>query len=282
MREGSSLRDFFDPPFTLIGGKETRALETLEELYKPIKAPCFCTSYRQAEMVKYVCNSFHALKITFANEVGNICKSLGIDGHEVMKIFSTDTKLNISDAYLKPGFAFGGSCLPKDLRALLYKAKTMDVELPLLNSILPSNQRQIQNTMDMILKLKKRKIGIVGLSFKAGTDDLRESPLVILAENLIGKGYELKIFDENVATARLIGSNKEYIEKEIPHISSILTSDINDLIKSSEVIIVGNYYKKFEETVSRIKRDQIVVDLIRAFNEHNKDRIKFEYHGICC
>jgi GDP-mannose 6-dehydrogenase len=233
-------------------------------------------------MVKYVCNSFHALKITFANEVGNICKSLGIDGHEVMKIFSTDTKLNISDAYLKPGFAFGGSCLPKDLRALLYKAKTMDVELPLLNSILPSNQRQIQNTMDMILKLKKRKIGIVGLSFKAGTDDLRESPLVILAENLIGKGYELKIFDENVATARLIGSNKEYIEKEIPHISSILTSDINDLIKSSEVIIVGNYYKKFEETVSRIKRDQIVVDLIRAFNEHNKDRIKFEYHGICC
>jgi GDP-mannose 6-dehydrogenase len=281
MRESCSVHDFLNPPFTLIGGNEIRAMEMLKKLYEPIKAPVFCTNYREAEMIKYVCNSFHALKITFANEIGNICKSWGIDGHEVMKIFSTDTKLNISKAYLKPGFAFGGSCLPKDLRALLYKAKTMDLDLPLLNSILPANRQQIQNALDMILRFKKRNIGIIGLSFKAGTDDLRESPLVILAEHLIGKGYKLKIFDEYVTMAKLVGSNLEYIEKEIPHISSILTSDINDLINSSELIIVGNYYKQLKEFVSKIRKDQILIDLIRIFDGDEKDVVKSKYHGIC-
>ena len=280
MREGSSVNDFFHPPFTIIGSCDQQTVSTVEDLYESVKVPLIHTNYQVAEMVKYVCNSFHALKITFANEIGRVCKDMEIDAHDVMDIVCLDTKLNISKAYLKPGFAFGGSCLPKDLRAILYKAKMSDLDVPLLASILPSNRSQIQGVIDRVLRFQKKRIGLVGLSFKAGTDDLRESPLVVLAESLIGKGYQLKIYDENIMSAKLIGSNKEYIQKEIPHLSSILTPDLRELIETSEVIILGNADDSLHKCVDRFKTDQVVIDLARALNNEVKGKHGFEYHGL--
>jgi GDP-mannose 6-dehydrogenase len=277
LREGSSLQDFYAPPFTLIGADDEQTVATVSALYANIDAPLFQTDVKTAEMIKYVCNTFHALKVSFANEVGNICKALAIDSHAVMEIFCQDTKLNLSPYYLKPGFAFGGSCLPKDLRAINYKAKELDVEVPLLAAILPSNRLQVERAVDMVVRTGKKKIGVLGFSFKAGTDDLRESPMVSLIETLIGKGYQLSIYDRDVSLARLFGANKEYIEREIPHISQLMCPTIDEVLEGSEVIIIGNKAAEFRQLKDRMKTNQVLIDLVRVFD----DRSDESYQGIC-
>lgn len=277
LREGSSLKDFYAPPFTLIGADETQTTATVRELYAGIDAPVIATSVKTAEMVKYVCNCFHALKVSFANEVGNICKALGVDSHEVMDIFCQDTKLNLSPYYLKPGFAFGGSCLPKDLRAINYKAKQIDVEVPVLSAILPSNKQQIERAVDMVLATGKKRVGIFGFSFKAGTDDLRESPMVTLIETLIGKGLQLSIYDRDVSLARLFGANKEYIERQIPHIAQLMSTSIEEVLEFAEVLVVGNKAEEFIQIEQMQKEGQVVIDLVRLFRKTSDDG----YQGIC-
>jgi GDP-mannose 6-dehydrogenase len=277
LREGSSLKDFYAPPFTLIGADETQTIAMVRTLYSGIDAPVIATSVKTAEMVKYVCNCFHALKVSFANEVGNICKAVGVDSHEVMDIFCQDTKLNLSSYYLKPGFAFGGSCLPKDLRAINYKAKQVDVEVPVLSAILPSNKQQIERAVEMVLATGKKRIGILGFSFKAGTDDLRESPMVTLIEMLIGKGLQLSIYDRDVSLARLFGANKEYIERQIPHIAKLMRGSIEEVLKFAEVLVVGNKDEEFSEIEHMQKEGQVVIDLVRLFNKTSGD----SYLGIC-
>jgi GDP-mannose 6-dehydrogenase len=230
-------------------------------------------------MMKYASNSWHALKVTFANEIGNICKRVGIDSHEVMTIFCKDEKLNLSSYYMKPGFAFGGSCLPKDVRALQYRAKEVDLEMPVIQSILSSNQLQIQHAIDEIVDTGRKRVGLLGFSFKAGTDDLRESPIVILAEALLGKGYALRIYDRNVSLARLVGANKDYINTQIPHLSSLLTESIDELLDESEVIVVGNMAPEFSEALTRTRKDHVILDLVRV--KTPREAIPGDYHGIC-
>lgn len=277
LREGTSLKDFYAPPFTLVGADDHETAETVRKLYAEIDAPLFVTPVKTAEMVKYVCNCFHALKVTFANEVGNICKALGVDSHEVMEVFCQDTKLNLSPYYLKPGFAFGGSCLPKDLRAMNYKAKELDVEAPVLASILPSNRLQIEAALDLVVSTGKKRIGVLGFSFKAGTDDLRESPMVSLIETLIGKGYQLSIYDRDVSLARLAGANKEYIEREIPHISQLMRPSIDDVVTNAEVVIVGNKAEEFRQIEAKLSEQQVLIDLVRLFDKTSGG----SYQGIC-
>jgi len=277
LREGSSLKDFYAPPFTLIGADDEETTSTVRALYNGIDAPVIATSVKTAEMVKYVCNCFHALKVSFANEVGNICKALGVDSHEVMDIFCQDTKLNLSSYYLKPGFAFGGSCLPKDLRAINYKAKQVDVEVPVLSSILPSNRQQIERAVEMVLATGKKRVGIFGFSFKAGTDDLRESPMVTLIETLIGKGIQLNIYDRDVSLARLFGANKEYIERQIPHIAQLMRSSMEEVLESSDVLVIGNKADEFVDIEKKRKESQVVIDLVRLFDKTSDA----DYQGIC-
>ena len=271
LREGSSLKDFFSPPFTLIGADDHHVAKTVSELYANLEAPLYITSTRAAEMVKYACNCFHATKVSFANEIGNICKGLGIDSHEVMEVFCQDTKLNLSPYYLKPGFAFGGSCLPKDLRAINYRAKELDVEVPLLSSLLRSNRLQIDRALEMIEATKQKRIGILGFSFKAGTDDLRESPMVTLIETLIGKGMQLSIYDKDVSLARLFGANKEFIEREIPHISQLMRESVREVIDSADVIVVGNKSEEFNEIQSLVAPGAVIIDLVRIFGDRVSD-----------
>ncbi|HEX8097050.1 MAG TPA: UDP-glucose/GDP-mannose dehydrogenase family protein, partial [Pyrinomonadaceae bacterium] len=240
LRESTSLKDFYAPPFTLVGADDEDVAAQVRRLYTGISAPLFVTGVRAAEMVKYACNCFHALKVTFANELGNVCKGLGIDSHEVMNIFCQDTKLNLAPYYLKPGFAFGGSCLPKDLRAMTYKARELDVEVPVLSAISQSNRQQIERAVEMVLRTGRRRVGVLGFSFKAGTDDLRESPMVTLIETLLGKGIQLAIYDRDVSLARLFGANKEYIEREIPHISQLMRESVAEVLESSDVLVIGN------------------------------------------
>ncbi len=278
LREGTSIKDFYAPPFTLIGADSDEAGEILKRLYAKIEAPLYITSVKAAEMVKYSCNCFHGLKVSFANEIGNICKELGIDSHEVMEVFCKDTKLNLSPYYLKPGFAFGGSCLPKDLRALQYKAKELDVKVPVLEAALASNLLQIERAVQMITKTGKKKVGVLGFAFKAGTDDLRESPVVTIIERLIGKGYDIKLYDREVSVAKLVGANKEYIEREIPHISNLMADDIDEVLEHSEVILIGNPAKEFKEIEPKLTNEQMVVDLVRIFGSRTSDA---NYHGIC-
>src|SRR2546425_5281407 len=227
LREGTALKDFRKPPLTLVGPTHAAEATGTIALYQAIDAPLVSTSIRVAEMMKYTSNAWHALKVCFANEIGNLCKRVGVDSHEVMDIFCRDEKLNLSAYYLKPGFAFGGSCLPKDVRALQYRAKEMDLELPGISQILTSNRLQIQHAFDEVMETGRKKIGLLGFSFKAGSDDLRESPIVILAEQLLGKGRSLCIYDKNVSLAKLVGANREYIEKQIPHLSSLLLNTIH-------------------------------------------------------
>ncbi len=277
LREGSSLKDFYAPPFTLIGADDEQTAQAVRQLYAGIDAPVLVTAVKTAEMVKYACNCFHALKISFANEVGNICKGLGIDSHEVMDVVCQDTKLNLSPYYLKPGFAFGGSCLPKDLRAMNYKARQLDVEVPLLASLLPSNRLQIDRAVDMVLRTGKKRVGVLGFSFKAGTDDLRESPMVALIETLIGKGLQLVIYDRDVSLARLFGANKEFIENGIPHISQLMRTGIEEVLESSEVLVIGNKAEEFRQIETSLRPDQIVIDLVRLFEKTSDET----YQGIC-
>jgi len=278
LREGSSVHDFYHPPYTLIGSDDEDAITQLRRLYAGIEAPLICTGVREAEMVKYASNSFHALKVTFANEIGNICKALRVDSHKVMDVFCQDTKLNLSSYYLKPGFAFGGSCLPKDLRALAYKAKEVDVETPLLNSILISNRQQIERAVDTVLQTGRRKVGVLGLSFKSGTDDLRESPMVTLIETLIGKGLSLSIYDDDVEMARVFGANRQYIEREIPHISRLLHSDLGAVIEDSEVIVIGKKEDKFRVLSDKLNNGRVIIDLVRLLEVEDQRK---SYRGMC-
>jgi len=279
LREGTALADFRKPPLTLVGHNHAADASGTIALYQAIDAPLVSTSIRVAEMMKYASNTWHALKVCFANEIGNICKQVGVDSHEVMDIFCRDEKLNLSSNYLKPGFAFGGSCLPKDVRALQYRAKQVDVDLPVISHILPSNALQIQHALDEVLETGKKKIGLLGFSFKAGTDDLRESPMVILAEALLGKGLSLTIYDENVSLAKLVGKNKEYIENQIPHLSSLLCRTVDEVIARSEVIVIGNRSPEFAEALTQCREDQIVIDLVRL--PIVGSLLKADYRGIC-
>jgi GDP-mannose 6-dehydrogenase len=278
LREGTSLKDFYAPPFTLIGADEEETAMRVRRLYMSVDAPFYVVPVKAAEMVKYACNCFHALKVSFANEIGNICKGLDIDSHQVMNVFCQDTKLNLSPYYLKPGFAFGGSCLPKDLRALGYKAKELDVDAPVLAAVLQSNRRQIERAMEMVQATGSKRIGVLGFSFKAGTDDLRESPMVALIEMLIGKGMQLAIYDRDVSLARLFGANKEYIEREIPHISQLMRGSMKEVLESSDVLIIGNKAEEFRQIEPELSPGQIVIDLVRLF----EGRVSGEaYQGIC-
>jgi GDP-mannose 6-dehydrogenase len=262
LREGTAIRDFSEPPMTIIGEFDAVSGESLAALYSQLPAPLMRRELETAEMVKYSCNAWHATKITFANEIGAFAKALGVDGREVMEIVCLDRKLNISTHYMRPGFAFGGSCLPKDLRALNYRAGQLGVELPMLGSVIRSNRTLIDRAVDMIASYGEKKLGLLGLSFKAGTDDLRESPLVELAETLIGKGYELSIYDRNVEYARVHGANREYINSRIPHVSSLLKSDLDEVIRESEVMILGNKDKAYERAMRAMPEEKKWVDLV--------------------
>jgi GDP-mannose 6-dehydrogenase len=285
LREGTAVRDFYHPPFTLIGqmGDESTGGQlvstTVADLYSGIDAPLLTVPLKVAEMVKYANNAFHALKVAFANEIGNICKRQNIDSHQVMSVFCRDDKLNISPAYLKPGFAFGGSCLPKDLRALLYLGRHLDLHLPVLEAILPSNEMQIRIGLDMIAQTGKRKVGVLGFSFKAGTDDLRHSAQVELIERLIGKGYQVRLFDRNVSLARLQGTNKTYIEREIPHIATLMCASVEEVLAESEVVVIGNRDESFASALENPSRNPIVIDLVRIM-EHVTSA-DGRYRGIC-
>jgi GDP-mannose 6-dehydrogenase len=263
MREGSSLRDFEEPPMTLVGCDDPATAERVRALYGGVSAPFVHTSVRTAEMVKYVSNSFHALKVAFANEIGDLCTALGTDVHDVVRLFLMDRKLNISEAYLRPGFAFGGSCLPKDLRALLHAARSADVMVPLLASIVPSNDAQVTQALQRVLGTQKRRIGVLGLAFKQGTDDLRESPIVRLVEGLIGKGCDVCILDDNVRTSRLSGANRRYIEEEIPHIASLMCDTVDALLTHAEVLVIGNPGDNVAPALAGRRPDQILIDLTR-------------------
>lgn len=278
LRESTAIYDFNNPPKTVIGSDNEEAANTLLTLYEGLPGPVIKTDIEIAEMVKYVDNNFHALKITFANEIGHICKKMGLDSHKVMDIFVQDTKLNLSPYYLKPGFAFGGSCLPKDLRAITYLAKMLDLETPLLNSMSISNNAQILMAIKTIVSFGKRKIGIAGFSFKEGTDDLRESPIIEVIETLLGKGYDLKLYDRNVSLARLMGANKEYIDTRIPHLASLMVDTFDNLLEDREVIVIGNKDPEFKRVLTESKPDQIIYDLVRIGENDNAGT---KYQGVC-
>ena len=278
LRESTSIHDFYNPPVTVIGELDKKSGDYIQKMYHFLKAPFERTDIRTSEMIKYANNSFHGLKVAFANEIGAISKSLGIDSHRVMEIFCMDTKLNLSPYYLKPGFAFGGSCLPKDLRAITYKAKEKDLEVPVLNSIIKSNKAHIDRAINWIIKTGKKKVGFLGLSFKAGTDDLRESPLVTIAEALIGKGFHIKIYDKNVSIAGLFGANKDYIENEIPHISSLMCTNMDEVVDQSDVIIIGNKADEFTQAIQKAEQ-KIVYDLVRMASDVGN--LHQGYEGIC-
>jgi GDP-mannose 6-dehydrogenase len=267
LREGTSLFDFENPPFTAVGASDEKLVAMLKELYAGVSAPFFAVKIREAEILKYACNAYHAVKVTFANEIGAISKKLGIDSHAVMSVFVQDTKLNISPYYLKPGFAFGGSCLPKDVRAITYEAKRLDIAAPLLESLMRSNDAQMQRVVNWVVASKRKRIGILGLSFKNDTDDLRESPIVNVVETLIGKGFDLAIYDSNVNVARLIGANKSYIEQEIPHISSLMKGSMQEVLDHAEVILISNRASEFRTVLSLLKPHQVVFDLVRITDD---------------
>ena len=278
LREGTSVYDYYNPPKTVIGELGKSSGDVLASLYVKMSAPLIRTDIETAEMVKYADNAWHALKVGFANEIGNICKGVEVDAHRVMDIFCQDTKLNISPYYLKPGFAFGGSCLPKDLRALLYKAKTLDLSLPILSAILPSNELQIERGVRAVVDKGNRKVGILGFSFKAGTDDLRESPVVELTERLLGKGYDLKIYDRNVSIAKIHGANRDYILNHIPHISRLMASSMGEVLSHGRTIVIGNAAPEFNDVSTRLEHGQNVIDFVRINSSRSVAGI---YEGLC-
>jgi GDP-mannose 6-dehydrogenase len=263
LREGSAVKDFRSPPKTVIGELDQASGELLASLYEHVEAPMIRTDLNTAEMIKYVDNSWHALKIGFANEIGNLCDSFDVDADAVMNIFCQDKKLNISSAYLKPGFAFGGSCLPKDLRALSYQAKIHDLQLPILSAVLPSNEMQIERGVKLVMSSGRPRVGILGFSFKAGTDDLRESPVIEVIERLIGKGYDLRIYDRNVNIAALVGANRDFILNHIPHISKLMVPSIDEVLAHAQTIVIGNRDPEFSQIQSKLREDQCLVDFVR-------------------
>lgn len=278
LREGTSVKDYYHPPKIVIGERTPGEGNIVVDIYAGIEAPVSRTSIRAAEMVKYSDNAFHALKVTFANEIGIICKKLGIDSHEVMDIFCQDTKLNLSKVYLRPGFAFGGSCLPKDLRALSYQAKRVDAEVPVLSAILQSNAAQVKGVVQTLIGLGKKRVGFLGMTFKPDTDDLRESPLVDVIETLLGKGFLVKIYDRNVSLSRLIGANKRYVEEHIPHLSQLLVDGIDEVVTASDVVVVGYKDAEFLPALKRMRADQFILDLARV----EKDgQFAARYEGVC-
>ncbi len=279
LRESTAIKDYDQPPMTVIGELDSASGDVLQSLYEELDAPIIRKAIEVAEMIKYTCNVWHAAKVTFANEIGNIAKAVGVDGREVMDVVCQDKTLNLSQYYMRPGFAFGGSCLPKDVRALTYRASSLDVKAPLLNSLMTSNESQVQNAFDIIESHDKRKIALLGLSFKAGTDDLRESPLVELAERLIGKGYELNIYDSNVEYARVHGANKDYIESKIPHVSSLLNADFEQVINHADVIVLGNRDEKFRALAQQAPAGKQVIDLVGFMNKASSPATRTE--GIC-
>lgn len=278
LREGTAVKDYYCPPYTLVGTENEKGIEKLKQLYKDIDAPLIVTNSKIAELIKYVNNAFHAQKIIFANEIGNICKKIGIDSHELMKLFCLDTKLNISPFYLKPGFAYGGSCLPKDLKALKTLAHDNYLDCPVLEAIERSNEFQKKIVLDQIVQFEKDKIGILGLSFKGGTDDLRNSPIIDVIEILLGKGFDIKIYDNNVRLSKLMGANREYILEKIPYVSKFLTNNLEDIIDHSEVIVVVNKEKEFEHMLNRVSKNQIIYDLVNI-NFSKKQRMQ-NYMGL--
>ena len=261
LREGSSIKDYDNPPFTVIGTEDERLAGMLREVFGHLQCEFVVTSVGVAEMLKYACNAFHAVKITFANEIGRLSRSVGVDSREVMDLVCRDKRLNISTAYLKPGFAFGGSCLPKDLRALTYLGKMRDVTTPMLGNVMGSNRAHIDHALELVMRSGKRKVGMIGLSFKAGTDDLRESPLVAVAERLIGKGYDLRIYDPEVNLSRLLGANKRYIEHSIPHIGNLMSHDCAEVVTHGEVVLLGLLNDETRAALgANLRPDQLVVD----------------------
>lgn len=277
LREGTAVKDFNSPPKTVIGELDRESGEILASLYSKLQAPLIRTEIEIAEMTKYVDNCWHALKIGFANEIGNLCKSFSIDSHAVMKIFCEDKKLNISSMYLTPGFAFGGSCLPKDLRAITYTGKMRDLELPIMSSVLPSNELQVSRGVQMIMGKGKRKVGVLGFSFKAGTDDLRESPIIEVIERLLGKGYDLRIYDKNVRIASLVGANRDFILNRIPHVSRLMVDKIDDVMEHAETVVIGNGDPEFGSVPGRLRQGQSIVDFVRIANQRSENG----YDGIC-
>jgi GDP-mannose 6-dehydrogenase len=271
LREGTSVHDFYHPPKTVFGGTDERSVQLLLDLYRDLPGEKIVTPIEVSEMVKYADNNFHAVKITFANEIGILCKQMGIDSHAVMDIFCRDTKLNLSPYYLKPGFAYGGSCLPKDVNALLYKARSLDIETPLLRSLPESNKRQVDRVVGLIMELGKKNVGVLGFSFKAGTDDLRGSPVVDVIETLVGKGYRLRLYDRNVKIARLMGANQSYVEQHIPHIAALMSDTVDEVIAQSDVIVVGNKAEEFASVLSAMPPGKTVIDLVRIRKEKTSD-----------
>jgi GDP-mannose 6-dehydrogenase len=279
LREGSAVDDFFHPSFTLIGEYDERGAQQLADVYAALPAEALRVPLPVAEMVKYASNAFHAVKVCFANEIGNLCKARGIDSQQVMDIVCLDRRLNLSPYYLRPGFAFGGSCLPKDLRALLYQGHHLDLQLPLLEAILPSNERQIRLAFDLIRQTGCKRVGVLGFSFKAGTDDLRESPMVTLIEMLIGKGYQVAVYDGSVSLAQLHGANRAYIEREVPHIASLMRASAGEVMDGSEVIVIGNRAAELAAALAQVRADQVVIDLVRIVPAPNG--LAAQYEGIC-
>ena len=278
LREGTAVQDYHNPPKTVIGELNRASGDLVASLYSRIAAPLIRTDIETAEMVKYADNAWHALKVGFANEIGTLCKGLDVDSHRVMDIFCKDTKLNLSPYYLRPGFAFGGSCLPKDLRALLYKAKTLDVPLPILAAILPSNEQQIGRAVQAVVEKGSRNVGVLGFSFKAGTDDLRESPVVELAERLIGKGYDLRLYDRNVRLASLRGANRDYILNRVPHISRLMVPTIDDVLAHAGTLVIGNADPEFRDVPRRLADGQTIIDFVRVTDSRSVAGV---YEGIC-
>lgn len=280
MREGTAVTDFLEPAVTVIGAADSKHSAALREIYGWAPGRIFETSFRSAEMVKYVCNAWHAVKVSFANEVGTLAKELGVDAAAVVDIFTADTKLNISPTYLKPGFAFGGSCLPKDVRALNYRAKELDLNLPLFRSILPSNDEHLDRAVEMVLATGKKKVGMLGLSFKAATDDLRESPQVQLVKRLLGEGRQIRIWDDNVSLGHLIGSNRLYIEEVIPHIGSLLSTSLAEVVTSAEVIVIATRGLDSKELHRCLQPHHIVIDLVNL-ERGARPTTPGNYEGIC-
>jgi GDP-mannose 6-dehydrogenase len=278
LREGSAVRDFYEPPKVVLGADDEQVRALVTPVAAREGAPLIQTELELAEMIKYADNAWHALKVTFANEIGSLAKAQGLDGQRVMEILCADTKLNLSPVYLRPGFAFGGSCLPKDVRALRYQGRSLDIDLPVLNAILPSNQQQLDRAFQLVADAGARQVGVLGLAFKAGTDDLRESPMVEVVERLIGKGYDVCIYDANVNLAKLVGANRSYILEQIPHISDLMVASIDEVLDRARTLVIGNADPAFRAVAERPRNGQRIVDLVRIVDRRSDGN---GYDGIC-